>query len=95
MNPSGPLRLCVFAFQMPFGCGYAALGLCSANLQTRCILRRFSGGQNGGFSTFEKIATIAFCPLRLCVFAFQLPFGCGRKPRWAERVESSEMHDTL
>jgi hypothetical protein len=26
MNPSGPLRLCGFAFQMPFGCGPAALG---------------------------------------------------------------------
>ena len=26
MNPSGPLRLCVFAFQMPFGCISTALG---------------------------------------------------------------------
>jgi hypothetical protein len=29
------------------------------------------------FSTFEKVAAIGLCPLRLCVFAFQMPFGCG------------------
>jgi hypothetical protein len=40
------------------------LRLCSANLQLHRILRKFSGDQNEGISTFEKFAASAFCPLR-------------------------------
>jgi hypothetical protein len=51
--------------------------LCSANLQINRIPRRFLPAKAARFATLEEVAAKAFCPLRLCVFAFQMPFGCG------------------
>jgi hypothetical protein len=60
----------------------------SANLQIHRILRRFSATKTLKFSTLEKVAANAFCPLRLCVFAFQMPL-VAAKPRWVDAEKSS------